>query len=253
MNRRFLAVGINKFLMPGNNLQCCVQDCHTMMAVAESMGISADALTDQTATKANIIGWLEGAVAQAKAGELSYIGYSHSGHGTHYNRADGSLAEAIVPYDLVEKNGDWYLPTLFTEDEFRNLFNQIPLSCTAEIFGDLCFSQGLARVFGGRSIHNPANIENVFRMADPNAKLQAGLNPNIILWSACSADETAADAPYLKNGAFTHSWEWAYQQDMKASRLEILLRTKAEIKRCGFNQTPHLNAFNVKVQLPIGA
>ena len=252
--KSFLSIGLNRFEMPGNDLSCCVMDALDMQHVGVSMGAAARILKDGQATKAVAMSELTALVEQAKAGKLTYLGVSWSGHGTNYTAPDGGLAQAIVCYDTVSAGDDWNLDTIITETEFRDLVNQVPPSCTVEVWADLCFSQGLARHFGtNRSLHNPGNTQGIQRMADPDKRIHAGLNPNVIMWAACSADETAADAPALHNGAFTHAWLQAYMDDRKSSRLEVLLRCKAIIRAERFSQTPHLNAYNVKVQLPVGA
>lgn len=253
--KRFLAVGLNKFALPGNDLQECVADAHTMQAVAGTMGIQADLLTDQGATKKNILAWLKDAVEQAKAGKLSYLGYAHSGHGTHYTAPNGGLQEAICCYNLSELNGDWNPAGLITEVEFRGLLNQVPTSCLVEVWLDTCYSQGMTRLaqphVNIKAIHNPGNADGVLRMA--NQPMQQRLNSNIVVWSACSEAQESADAPNLGNGAGTYYWTKAWKHNPKACRVDVIVLQRKLIAAGGFTQVPRLACWNAEGQKAVGA
>ena len=98
--KSFLSIGLNRFEMPGNDLSCCVMDALDMQHVGVSME-AAEFLKDGQATKAVAMSELTVLVEQAKAGKLTYLGVSWSGHGTNYTAPDGGLAQAIVCYDTV--------------------------------------------------------------------------------------------------------------------------------------------------------
>ena len=252
--RRFLAVGLNHFAAPGNDLSCCIADCHTMESVALALGITADALTDQAATKQNVESWLLDAQKQAIAGKLTYLGYSHSGHGTHFT-VNGVLEAAIVYYNLTELNGDWNPTGLMAASRFQEIMNGFPLSCRVSVFLDTCFSFGETRAFDTKvkAIHNPGNSSGLFRVTDPPGQIHAKLNPNIVVWCSSSADQESADAPNLGNGAGTYAWVNAWKKNPKASRLDLIVAQRALIKSLGFDQVPRLACWNQVAQLPVGA
>lgn len=253
MSKRFLAVGLNHFALAGNDLQCCVADERTMSTVASVLGVTAvDSMTDQYATKLNIMHWLTDAVAEAQAGKLSYIGYAHSGHGTHVGTADGGLEEAICCYNLSVLNDDWDPKGLITAVEFQTVLNQVPPTCRVEVWLDTCFSQGMTKALGvkPKSIHNPGNVTGVLRMA--NEPMHHKLNSNIVVWCACSEAQESADAPNLGNGAGTYYWVKAWKRKPKAARVDVITLQRKLIAAGGFTQVPRLAAWNAAAQGVVG-
>ena len=250
MSSLFLAVADDK--MPGNFLQETVNDARFYESLAVSLGITPDFIINEKSTKANVWGWMMAAQARAIKDKLTYVGLAISNHGTH-QMVNGVLESAICCYDMREDGDNWWPGGLITATEFQAWANGFPSLCTVEVFLDLCESQGLAKgvkKWASKSIHNPGNTKGMFRFADKS--ITSKLNPSVVIWSACGASEEAADAPWLNNGAFTYGLKDAWLNNQKASRLEILLKTKATVKAKGFSQTPHLNAFNAKVQVAVG-
>ena len=252
--KKFLCVGDNA--MPGNELQECLNDARFYESLADSLGIKADFLADKNSTKANVWGWMMEAQAQAIKDGLTYIGFADSNHGTH-QIVNGVLESAICCYDMRVEGNNWWPGGLITATEFQAWANGFPQTCRVEVFLDICFSQGLTKAVHKegfdskpKSIHNPGNTAGQFRMAD--VPIHGKLNPNVVVWSASGPDEESADAPWLFNGAFTWAFKKAWLEDRKASRLEVLIKTKARVAAQGFKQTPHLNAYNVNVQRAVG-
>lgn len=265
----FLAVGINHFLRPGNDLSGCVADEKSMVAVAHSLGITDLVyLDDAMATKRNAWDALRSLVDLAKVGKLSYLGFSWSGHGTHYARPsepDG-LGEALVCYDIAEKNGEWDRKTIITDQELKDLLNQVPPTCVVEVWLDTCYSGGMDRALtdrifyhkdksitkADRFLHAPDNPAGNLRVA--NVTMSQGLNSNIIMWCASSEAQESEDA-YIAggpHGAFTWYWTQAFKANPKASRVELLLKTRAGLKKGGYDQFPRLKCYNAKAQGKVG-
>ena len=259
--KKALCIGINHFLLPGNDLGGCVADQLSMVSVLDSLGVDkAIGLIDSQATKANIMEMLTGLVEQAKAGKLSYLGFTYSAHGTHYpepQEADG-LGEALVCYDIAEKGGDWDPATIIKDKELHNLLNQVPLSCVAEVFLDVCYSGGMDRLFSlatskDRYLHNPSNPGGLVRLASTG--MGDRLHSNIIVWEACSEAQTAADA-YISggyHGAFTWFWTQEFKKDPKASRVQLLVKTRRALRAAGYGQFPRLKCWNAKAQAMVGS
>ena len=253
--KQFLAVGLNHFQVPGNDLQECVADAVDMQALGIKMGAGNTILRDGQATKSGALICLGVLVNQAKAGNLSYLGFSWSGHGTHYSRPEepDGLGEALVCYDIAEKDGEWNPATIIKDTELRDLLNQVPATCTAEVWLDTCFSGGMDRAFGkgkNRFLHNPDNPDKALRVANMN--MSQGLNSNIIMWCACSEAQESADAPDLGNGAFTYYWLKAFKDNPQASRVELLLATRDGLKANGYDQFPRLKCWNAAGQKAVG-
>lgn len=281
--KKSLAVGINRFLHPGNDLSGCVPDARAMAAVGELLGCSPAILTDSMAVKRNIIRWLGQVLDEALEGKLSYVGFSYSAHGTHYARPEepDGLGEALVCYDVASKGDDWDPDTIIKDWELRKLLNRFPLACTVEVWLDTCYSGGMDRglVVGlrcphcgvkptlgaqyyheddcplakqGRFLHNPNNPSGILRVS--NANMSQGLNSNIIMWQACSEAQTSADAWIAggPHGAFTWFWTQEFKVNRKASRVDLLVATRAGLQQDDYNQFPRLKCWNAVAQRVVG-
>src|SRR5262245_63304996 len=133
--KRALFVGINKFANYSQfALNGCVNDAKDMAALYKDLvGLKTSEmtiLTDAQATKANIMANLKAMVADAKAGKLGGLVFSVSSHGTQMNDTSGDEPEgkdeAFVPYDIAEKGGTWDPSHIISDDEFHDLFVQLP-------------------------------------------------------------------------------------------------------------------------------
>ena len=256
--KKALCVGINHFKRPGNDLAGCVPDAKEMQLILKVD--EAIVCLDSQATKFNAMSMLKDLVAQAKSGQLSYLAFSWSGHGTHYPRPEepDGLGEALVCYDLDEVDGEWNPAGLIKDTELRDLLNRVPLSCTVEVWLDTCYSGGMNRVFGApgvkhdRFIHNPNNPGSNRRIA--NSTISQGLNSNIIMWTASSEAQEAADARIAggAHGAFTYYWCEAFRKNSKVSRVETLLSTRKALAANRFDQFPRLKCWNGPAQKRVG-
>lgn len=255
--KKFLAVGINKFMLPGNDLAGCVPDEQAMDKIGRGLGAETNlTLINEEATKSRNMNNLIQLVNEAKLHDFNYLGFSWSGHGTHYSRPEepDGLGEALVCYDIREKDGDWDPDTIIKDTELRDLLNQVPPTCIVEVWLDTCYSGGMDRVFGrkNRFLHNPDNPDGLLRVA--NSSMNWGLNPNVIMWCACSEAQESADA-YIaggSHGAFTWYWIKAFKANPTASRIELLLKTRAGLRAGGYNQFPRLKCWNDAAQAKVG-
>ena len=129
-------------------LNGCVNDAKDMAALYKDLlGFKASEmtiLTDAQATKANIMANLKAMVADAKAGKLNYLVFSLSSHGTQMNDTSGDEPdgkdEAFVPHDIAEKSGAWDPAHIISDDEFHDLFVQLPANVLLEVYLDTCHS-----------------------------------------------------------------------------------------------------------------
>ena len=284
--KRALFVGINQFAnYPQFTLNGCVNDVHDMASLYEEvLGFHPSeigTLTDAQATKANIMAQLKSMVAEAKAGRLSYLVFGLSSHGTQMNDRSGDepdgMDEAFVPYDIAEKNGAWDPARIICDDEFHDLFVQLPETVLLEVYLDTCHSGSGLR--GAEfSLYAPrprfvAPPEHEFgqrtakmrgfkldRSAFPDVARDATLAPkeavagqHHILWTGCKANQTSADAYFdgRYNGAFTYHFVKVMRETQnKLSRKEVITKVRALMKK-GFAQTPQLegNATNRKAAI----
>lgn len=283
MAKRAICVGINKFAnYPQFALNGCVNDANDMAALCKQvLGYKASevtVLTDAKATKAAIMVALTTAVKDAKAGKISSLLFAWSSHGTQMTDTSGDEPdgkdEAFVPYDIAEKSGDWDPAHIITDDEFHDLFNQLPANVLLEVYLDTCHSgSGLRGAeFGlhaprARFIAPPSR-QGVGKQAAvtgftlaaraPAKKMPAAAKKaaaaaktaataatdglHHILWSGCKADQTSADAYFggRYNGAFTYHYIKVLRATNNTlSRAKVVAQMRSAMKG-QFSQTPQL-------------
>ena len=274
MAKRAICVGINQFAKyPQFTLQGCVNDARDMAALAKGLlGYKASeitVLTDAKATKAAIMAQLKSAVAAARAGRIDALLFSWSSHGTQVTDTSGDepdgMDEAFVPHDIAEKAGDWDPAHVITDDEFHDLFQQLPDKVLLEVYLDTCHSgTGLRGAEfslhaprprfvappGGRQGPVKQKAVRGFQLDRAAASRNEAPATNQVLWSGCKAAQTSADAYFdgRYNGAFTYYFVQAMTQTKnQLSRKAVVDRVRAAMKG-KFSQVPQLecNASNRK-------
>ena len=215
-------------------------------------------LTDETATKANIMRELKGMVDGALAGWHDHLFFSFSGHGTQvpdlnlddFDRAD----EAFCPYDLAALGQGWDRDHLLVDNELHDLFVQLPKHVVLEVFLDTCHSGvGLSaldllmdrspRYLPPPTVQGFRDLE--YRRARPAHQklLEKGLSHHI-LWTACHETQTAADA--LLGNAWHGAFTWHFCREARASanhlsRAKVLAKVRSDLSAAHFTQTPQLS------------
>ncbi len=263
LHRTALCVGINQYLhFPSANLNGCVHDAQDMSALLKDVLGFEDSditlMTDQDATKANLMRELTRMVEGALAGRYNHLVFSFSGHGTQvpdlnldeFDRAD----EAFCPHDLAPTGPQWDRDHLIVDDELHDLFVQLPPTVLLEIFLDTSHSgAGLRaadmlldrrpRYMPPPSVEAFRDIE--YRHARPAHQklLEKGLSHHV-LWTACKQNQTAADAFFQGawHGAFTfHFCKEARASGNHLSRAKVLAKIRADLTLAHFTQTPQLD------------
>ncbi len=272
--KRALCVGINQFKnYPAAALQGCVNDANNMSELLQKLlhfqSSDITLLTDAKATKANIMGQLKSMVEGAKAGTYSYLVFSLSSHGTQVpdlshdepDRAD----EAFCPHDLAQSGNKWDPKHIIVDDELRDLFVQLPPNVLLEVYLDTCHSgTGLRAIdafMGRKPRYLPPPSWEAFEAVD--GKRPHGLRHELlerglvhhILWAACRADQTSADAQIggSWHGAFTYYFcKEMYACNNGLPRKEILAKVRTDLKAEHYNQIPQLEgeATKAKVIVP---
>lgn len=274
MAKRAICVGINKFAnYPQFTLNGCVNDAKDMAALCKSLlGFKASEITllsDAQATKAAIMASLKTAVTDAKAGKLSYILFSWSSHGTQVTDKSGDEPdgkdEAFVPHDIAEKNGDWDPAHIITDDEFHDLFQQLPESVLLEVYLDTCHS-GTGLRGAEFSLHAPRS-----KYLAPPGEQGTGKQKSVtgfaltravevpathqILWTGCKANQTSADAYFngRYNGAFTYYFVKVMTDTKNQQARSAVLRQMRTAMKGKFDQVPQLesNASNRKTAVAL--
>jgi hypothetical protein len=272
--RKALCVGINRFAnYPGATLQGCVNDANDMSSLLQKLlGFSSadiSLLTDSQATKAAIMRELSHMVAGAKAGNYSYLVFSLSSHGTQVPDRNGDepdrADEAFCPHDLAQAGNQWDRNHLIVDDELRDLFVQLPVGVLLEVYLDTCHSgtglKGIDVLLDRKPRYLPPPSWEAF--AEVDGKRPRGLHQGLlekglvhqILWAACRADQTSADAHIAGgwHGAFTYYFCKEVSASHNAlSRAQVLARVRADLVAGHYNQVPQLEGPATQRQVVAG-
>jgi uncharacterized caspase-like protein len=263
LHRTALCVGINQYQhFPSATLNGCVNDAGDMASLLKDLLGFADSdiiqLTDQAATKANIMRELRRMIEGGVTGRYEHLVFSFSGHGTQvpdlnldeFDRAD----EAYCPYDLAQAGPQWDRDHLIVDDELHDLFVQLPQTVILEVYLDTSHSgAGLRaadllidrrpRYLSPPSIEAFRDIE--YRHARPAHQklLEKGLSHHI-LWTACKQSQTAADA--FIGGGWHGAFTWHFCREARASgnhlsRAKVLAKVRSDLGAAHFTQTPQLD------------
>lgn len=260
MSKRALCVGINNFKnYPDNSLNGCINDAYDMRdLLVKYMGFKDKEIfkiLDKDATKVNIMKNLKEMVEGAKKGKYDSLVFSMSSHGTQQPDTSGDetdrMDEAFCPYDLKSSASSWDMDHIITDDELHDLFIELPEKVNLEVFLDTCHSgTGLKAIEPlpdqqPRYIP-PPTLENI---PSSDKSLTKGSSPleeagdKHILWAACQADQTSADAHISGewHGAFTYYLCQAINQcENKKSREKIINMVVKDLKENKYDQIPQL-------------
>jgi hypothetical protein len=226
--KRAFLVGINKYQLPGNNLQGCVNDIEDVKAqVLNKEGFSAaniSSLTDKKATRNAILEGLKKLVADGKPGDFLYFHYS--GHGaqipdTNGDETDGQ-DEILCPTDLAVSNNT--LTNAVVDDEIQTILGNLKPGVGFLMVADSCHSGTIDRSIGFsrkgniRTMQLPRGLRNGTPMLY-NRTLQNAFKANVsagkyVIISGCQDDQTSADANINNryNGAATYYFLDAYKK-----------------------------------------
>jgi hypothetical protein len=271
-SRRALCVGINNFKnYPASALQGCVNDANDMASLLKDfLGFTAKditILTDAKATKANIMSNLTKMVADAKAGKLSYLVFSLSSHGTQVPDTSGDepdkADEAFCPHDLAQAGNQWDPNHVICDDEFHDLFIQLPETVLLEVYLDTCHSgtglRAIDMLLDRKPRYLPPPSLEAFEEVEGRASrgihrklLDKGITHHI-LWAACRPDQTSADAQI--GGAWHGAFTYYFAKEMRAcqnklARKDVLAKVRADLKSGKYTQTPQLEGEATKRNAP---
>lgn len=267
MNKALL-VGINKYA--DAPLNGCINDITDMAKhLVEHCAFSKQEirlLVDERATKRNILERLKWLITGARKGDMLFFQYS--GHGTQLATRDeigevDGMDEAVVPFDF-----NWDdVSTFITDNEFNNLFRQVPEGVTFIWVSDSCHSGGLTRQLKNRSFvaKEPNNSARfLIPPADINWRVETAnaahinarafskpvSNINVGLISGCASHQTSADAYFngRYNGALTYHLLQTLNSEKthRKSLQQIVIEVRRRLLKEGFPQVPQSEG-NIKV------
>src|SRR4030043_930912 len=266
MAKKALCVGINNFKnYPSAALQGCINDAQDMKSILqEYLGLTDSdivTLTDQKATKDNIMENLKSMVDGAKSGNYSYLVFSFSSHGTQVPDISGDepdkADEAFCPHDLSEvpDGSAWDPNHIITDDELHDLFIQLPKNVLLEVFLDTSHSgTGLKaidllldrtpRYLPPPSLEAFEKVEGRTSRGLYRSLLDKGITHHI-LWAGCRADQTSADAKI--EGAWHGAFTYYFCKEMRAcenklTRKKLLKKIRKDLKGGSYQQIPQLES-----------
>ena len=145
--KKALIVGVNDYAPIGNggpDLRGCVNDARDFantLVICGFFPLNIRILTNQHATRANILAYLKALVANSVKGDS--IVFYYSGHGTRVANIgrdfeiDG-LDEAICPHDYATAG-------VIRDDDFKNIFSTLKTGVNLEVIFDCCHSGTITR------------------------------------------------------------------------------------------------------------
>lgn len=230
MAKKAVIVGVNDYAPIGTggpDLNGCVNDARDMANTLVICGfpvVNVRILTNQNATKSNILNYLTWLVTTSKKGD-SLIFY-YSGHGTRVANIgtdfeiDG-LDDAICPHDFASAG-------VIRDDEFSAIIKKLPTGVNLDVVFDCCHSgTGTRRLnlvdFDGNPLNETArfiqpDLENEFYFnharelsatKKTNSKISKSIvtegTMNHVLFAACKDSQVAmeGDVGGLTRGYFT--------------------------------------------------
>jgi hypothetical protein len=144
--RRALLVGINNYPDPADRLEGCVNDVFLMSSMLQRSGFNADdirVVLNERATARGILDRLEWLLDGTEDGQDRVFYYS--GHGAQI--PGYGVGEKIDRKDecLVAHDFDWTREHAVTDDQFYDLYSQLPYGTRFLTVLDCCHSGGMTR------------------------------------------------------------------------------------------------------------
>jgi hypothetical protein len=267
MKKRALLVGINNYRSI-NDLQGCINDVTNVRSILKTFfGFTNNdirVLTDDRATKENILSRLKKMVKEAKTGDLLIFHYS--GHGSQIRDRDNDelndhMDELICPYDMNWDDG------FITDDMLCIILSELRKGVSMEIIFDCCHAGSGTREinpgqFTGPEAHGsvknrllcpPVDIECRYQGDEDQLKPAKSFRTdqriilNHILWAGCKDHQTSADALIdgFYNGAFSYYFcKHIRETSGNISRTDLCARVKGSLKFNNFDQVPELECKN---------
>lgn len=264
MAKRAVLIGINKYQVPGADLQGCVNDVKNLSgALTTYYGFAAKditTLTDAQATKKAMERAIKKLIRSGKKGDTLLLHYS--GHGSNVPDDNGDEAdhrdEILCPTDL-----DWKDP--FRDDWLRKTLGKLRSGVNLTVIMDCCHSGTITRVMNPDAPRKQRYLPCPWDLiaTESGRKLRGTLRGQLgkaprgrrrkkdivhadiqeMLITGCRDTQTSADAHIggSYNGALTYYLvESIKEAEGKLTYRELHQRTIAKLKQENFDQIPQL-------------
>jgi hypothetical protein len=267
MKKNALLVGINNYKTI-NGLQGCINDVTNVRNVIKTFfgftNTDIRVLTDERATKANILSRFEKMVSEGTQGDL--LIFQFSGHGSQIldrnnDELNDHMDELICPYDMNWDDG------FITDDMLGNILSGLKKGVRMEIILDSCHSGTGTRdinpchssgvqqkgIIRNRCVRPPVDIESRYQGEEDILKPIRAFRTdkriilNHVLWAGCRDNQTSADAEIdgYFNGAFSYYFCKNIRENKgKISRDHLWTLVKNSLKFNKFDQIPQLECEN---------
>ncbi|MCI0470906.1 MAG: caspase family protein [Candidatus Aminicenantes bacterium] len=269
MAKKAFCVGINDYPYDGSDLNGCVNDAHAWAELLKNHfdfpGSDVKLITDEGATKKNIMDGIKNLLTGARAGDV--LVFTNSSHGTYIADTDGDeeqYDEALCPVDVADN--------LIVDDELRRLFVDIPEGVHLTVISDSCHSGTVTRVVlgdiipglrtpddrrvrflnpalrGEQILSNPWKAKAKKKEKFPESKMKE------ILLSGCTSREYSYDALIAGSyhGGMTYFANKAIlEANYKITYAQLIERVNFFLEQAGYPQHPQLegNMQNKKRQI----
>lgn len=243
---RALFIGIN-YTGTGNALRGCVNDVRTMLGTLQQIQFPISEcciLVDEpnfpnfTAmpTRENIIKYMLWLTHDVRPGDVLFLHYSgHGGQTKAKNDAEEAYDQTLIPLDN-DRSG-----SILDDDLFLMLVAPLPAGvrmtcvfdcCHSATMLDLPFSYVAPRTTGSREQMRQVRRDNFS-------------NGDVLMFSGCTDGGTSADVHSgggTANGAATLAFTWSLLNTQGFNYLNILLKTREELRKKGREQVPQLTS-----------
>lgn len=256
MNKWAFLVGLDKYAVPENNLNGCINDIRDIYKLLiQDYGFKPDnirTLANKRATQGNIIKRLEWLVKSAKPGDDAFFYFS--GHGSRVRDRNGDelkdhMDELFCTYEL-----NWDDPLL--DDKVGQILSGIKNGVFLTVIADCCHSGTITR-----SAPSPAHVPvgGKIRYVDPPFDIESrhigrGLKQNTfkgclvpkfghILLSGCAPNQTSAESRMSNGdirGALTYHLAEILRSKKYKSWVAVHKAVCSILNKQGFQQDPQL-------------
>ena len=150
--KRALLVGLSEYPDPANNLAGCANDVFLMSRLLQENGFHAQdirVVLNERATAERIterLHWLLDGAHDGQDRVFYYAGHGAQIPGYGVGETIDRLDECLVPYDF-----NWTRPHAIVDDDFHELYSQLPENTQFLTIFDCCHSGGMTREGGLRA------------------------------------------------------------------------------------------------------
>lgn len=243
---RALFIGIN-YTGTGNALRGCVNDVRSMLGTLQRIQFPISEcciLVDDpkfpnfTAmpTRANIIKYMLWLTSDLRPGDVLFLHYSgHGGQTRAKHDSEEAYDQTMIPLDHQESG------SILDDDLFLMLVAPLPQGVRMTCVFDCCHSATMLDLpFSYVAPRQSGTREQMRQVRRDNFS-----NGDVIMFSGCTDEGTSADVHNnsgTANGAATLAFTWSLLHTQGFNYLNILLKTREELRKQGREQVPQLTS-----------